>query len=135
MAGMSFSNAGLGVCHAIAHQVGARYKVPHGVANALILPEVMQFNMLVRQESLKEIARAFNLRLEHLDNKEAAQRAIEAVRDLSAAVGLPTRLQQIGAIPEDFPAMANQALEDPTLQTNPRVVGHKDILGILTRSY
>lgn len=135
MAGMSFSNAGLGVCHAIAHQVGARYKVPHGVANALILPEVMQFNMLVRQESLKEIARAFNLRLEHLDNKEAAQRAIEAVRDLSAAVGLPTRLQQIGAIPEDFPAMANQALEDPTLQTNPRVVGHKDILGILARSY
>ncbi len=135
MAGMSFSNAGLGVCHAIAHQIGARYKVPHGVANALILPEVMHFNMLVRQDSLKEIARAFNLRIEHLDGKAAALRAIEAVRDLTASIGLPTRLQQIGAIPDDFPTLANQALEDPTLQTNPRVVGHKDIVDILQRSY
>ncbi len=135
MAGMSFSNAGLGVCHAIAHQIGARYKVPHGVANALILPEVMHFNMLVRQDSLKEIARAFNLRIEHLDGRAAALRAIEAVRDLTASIGLPTRLQQIGAIPDDFPTLANQALEDPTLQTNPRVVGHKDILDILQRSY
>ncbi|MEN4013069.1 MAG: iron-containing alcohol dehydrogenase [Chloroflexota bacterium] len=135
MAGMSFSNAGLGVCHAIAHQIGARYKVPHGVANALILPEVMCFNMLVRQESLKEIAHAFNLRIENLDTKAAAMRAIDAVRDLRASVGLPTRLQQIGAIPDDFPGMANQALEDPTLQTNPRVVGHKDVIDILQRSY
>jgi alcohol dehydrogenase len=53
MAGMSFSNAGLGVCHAIAHQLGARYNIPHGIANALVLPEVMQFNMLVRQEQMR----------------------------------------------------------------------------------
>jgi len=135
MAGMSFSNAGLGVCHAVAHQIGARYKVPHGVANALILPEVMQFNLLVRQDSLKEIARAFNLRTEHLDDKEAALRGIQAVRELTASVGLPTRLQQIGAIPDDFPAMANQALDDPTLKTNPRMVGYKDVIRILENSY
>jgi alcohol dehydrogenase len=135
MAGMSFSNAGLGVCHAIAHQIGARYKVAHGVANALILPEVMQFNMLVRQDSLRDIARAFMLHIELLDNKAAAQRSIEAVRDLRVAIGLPARLQQIGAIPDDFPLMANQALEDPTIRTNPRQVSHKDIVEILQRSY
>jgi alcohol dehydrogenase class IV len=135
MAGMSFSNAGLGLCHAIAHQVGARYKVPHGIANALLLPEVMYFNMLVRQDSLKDIARAFNLHIEHLDGKAAALRGIEAVRDLTAAIGLPTRLQQAGAIPDDFQAMAQQALEDPTIHTNPRQVSSKDIIEILQRSY
>ncbi|HSV86065.1 MAG TPA: iron-containing alcohol dehydrogenase [Levilinea sp.] len=135
MAGMSFSNAGLGVCHAIAHQVGARYKVAHGVANALVLPEVMQFNMLVRQDSLRDVARAFKLHIELLDGKAAALRSIEAVRDLSAAIGLPGRLQQIGANPDDFAAMAHQALEDPTIGTNPRQVSHEDIVEILQRSY
>lgn len=135
MAGMSFSNAGLGVCHAIAHQVGARYKVPHGAANALLLPEVMQFNLLVRQDALKDVARAFSLRIEHLDAKAAAQRGIEAVRELSAAVGLPTRLQQVGADPADFPTLADQALADPTLQTNPRTASKQDIIDILQKSY
>ena len=135
MAGMSFSNAGLGVCHAVAHQIGARYKIPHGVANALILPEVMQFNLLVRQDSLKDIARAFNLRIENLDTKAAALRGIEAVRELRAEIGLPTRLQDVGAIPGDFAAMANQALEDPTLKTNPRMVGYQDVIDILQRSF
>ncbi len=135
MAGMSFSNAGLGVCHAIAHQVGARYHIPHGVANALVLPEVMRFNMLVRQEQLGQIARAFNLRIEHLDQKEAALRAIEAVRELSANIGLPTRLQQVRAQVEDFPAIAKQALQDPTLATNPRTVSYQDVIDILERSF
>ncbi|MBS3949719.1 MAG: iron-containing alcohol dehydrogenase, partial [Peptococcaceae bacterium] len=134
MAGMSFSNAGLGVCHAIAHQVGARFHIPHGVANAILLPEVMRFNMLVRQEQLGQIARAFNLRIEHLDQKEAALRAIEAVRELSASIGLPTHLQQIRAQMEDFPAMAKQALQDPTLTTNPRTVSYQDVIDILERS-
>jgi alcohol dehydrogenase len=135
MAGMSFSNAGLGVCHAIAHQVGAKYKIPHGVANALILPEVMQFNMLVRVDSLKDIARAFQLHIEHLDGKAAALRSIEAVRELIGAIGLPTRLEQVGASSDDFPAIARQALEDPTIRTNPRQVGDKDIIDILQRSF
>lgn len=134
MAGMSFSNAGLGVCHAIAHQVGARYKIPHGVANALLLPEVMRFNMLVRQDALREIARAFNLRVEHLDGKDAALKAIEAVRELTASIGLPTRLEQVGARSADFGTLAAQAMEDPTLQTNPRQVSQADVLEILQRS-
>jgi alcohol dehydrogenase class IV len=104
----------LGVCHAVAHQIGARCKAPHGVANDLILPEVIQFNLQVLQDSLKEIGCAFNVGTEHLDDKEAALRGIQAVRELTASVSLPTRLQQVGAISDDFPAMANQALEDPT---------------------
>ncbi|MEJ5314986.1 MULTISPECIES: iron-containing alcohol dehydrogenase family protein [Anaerolinea] len=135
MAGMSFSNAGLGLCHAIAHQVGARYKIPHGVANALLLPEVMRFNMLVRLDSLREIARAFNLRVEHLDGKEAALKAIEAVRELTAAIGLPTRLEQVGARTSDFAALAAQAMDDPTLQTNPRQVCQADVIEVLQRSF
>ena len=72
MAGMSFSNAGLGLCHAMAHQIGAQYKLPHGTANALVLPEVMHFNMLVRMERLRDVAHAFEQRIENLDPKDAA---------------------------------------------------------------
>jgi len=135
MAGMSFSNAGLGVCHAIAHQLGALYKIPHGAANALMLPEVMQFNLLVRPERIMDVARAFNLRIEHLDDKDAALRGIEAVRELRADVGLPTRLEQIGARIDHFAVIAQQALLDPTIHTNPRSVGYQDIIDMLQHAF
>jgi alcohol dehydrogenase class IV len=135
MAGMSFSNAGLGLCHAIAHQIGAAYHVAHGAANGLVLPEVMRFNMLVRTEQSGEIARAFNQKIENLDPKDAALKGITAVRELIEEVGLPTRLREVGANESDFEALAKQALVDPTIITNPRSVRLEDVVQILKQCY
>jgi len=135
MAGMAFSNAGLGLCHAIAHQIGAKYKLPHGMSTAVVLPEVMHFNMLVRTEHLCDIALALNQKTENLDPKDAAYKGIEAVRELIEDIGLPTRLRDIGAQKEDFEEMAKRALKDPTITTNPRTVALEDILQIFERAY
>jgi alcohol dehydrogenase class IV len=135
MAGMAFSNAGLGLCHAMAHQIGAKYKLPHGTANAIVLPEVMHFNMLVRMERLRDVAHAFEQRIENLDPKDAAYKGIEGVKELIEDVGLPTRLRDIGAQKSDFEEMAKQALQDPTLTTNPRTVRVEDIIEVFERSY
>ena len=135
MAGMSFSNAGLGLCHAMAHQIGAKYNLPHGVANALLLPEVMRFNMLVREDRLAEIARAFNQPVDNLAPRDAALKGIDAVRLLIADVGLPAGLRQVGAKEDDFLAMARLALEDPTLETNPRNASLEDIVQVFKQSF
>lgn len=135
MAGMSFSNAGLGLCHAMAHQVGAQYQVPHGMANALLLPEVMRFNLLVRVDRLAGVARAFNQKVDDLQPKEAALKGIAAVEELIADIGLPGRLRAVGARPEDFPALAAQALRDPTLLTNPRSVRVEEIVQVFERAF
>ena len=131
MAGMSFSNAGLGLCHAIAHQVGARYHVPHGVSIGLLLPEVMRFNMLVRVQALQDVARAFGQKTDNLDPKEAALKGITAVQELIEDLGLPTRLRDVGAREEDFEAMAGQAMADPTIAANPRTVRQEDVVAVL----
>lgn len=135
MAGMSFANTGLGLCHAIAHQIGARYHLAHGSANAVVLPEVMRFNMLVSEERFAALARSFRLRIDHLDSRAVALKTIDAVRELIAEIGLPGSLKQIGADPADFPAMAKQALLDPTITTNPRTVRLEDVVEVLVRSY
>ncbi|MFM8319847.1 MAG: iron-containing alcohol dehydrogenase family protein [Chloroflexota bacterium] len=135
MAGMAFSNAGLGLCHAMAHQLGARYNLPHGLANGLLLPEVMRFNMLVRQERLVEIAHAFNQQVDNLPPREAALRSIDAVRLLIEEIGLPTRLSQVGVREIDFVDMARQVLEDPTLQNNPRTAAAEDIVRVFQGSF
>jgi len=135
MAGMSFSNAGLGLCHAMAHQVGAKYNLPHGTANAILLPEVMRFNMLIREDRLVEIARAFNQPVDSVAPRQAALQAIEAVRLLVEDVGLPTCLRQVGAKEDDFPAMAQHALEDPTLENNPRNASLADIIQVFHKSF
>jgi alcohol dehydrogenase len=135
MAGMSFSNAGLGLCHAIAHQIGARYHVPHGVANGLMLPEVMRFNMLVGTEQLGDVARAFGQKTDSLDPKAAALKGIAAVQELIEDVGLPTRLRDVGAREEDFEMLAGQALGDITISTNPRTVRAEDVVAVLHRAF
>jgi alcohol dehydrogenase class IV len=130
MAGMAFSNSGLGLCHAMAHQLGGKSKLPHGICNSLLLPEVMRFNMLVRIGRLQEIATALDQRVENLDPKDAALKSIQAIEELREDIGLPTRLRDVGVRREDFQEMAEQALEDPSLEMNPRSVTIEDALQV-----
>lgn len=135
MAGMAFSNVGLGACHATAHQLGTTYKIPHGVANGIMLPAVMTFNALVCRDRLREIAAAMGERVEGLTDREASLKAIAAVKNLIGEVGLPTSIREIGGKESDFPQMAKFALEDPTLLTNPRQASLEDLIEIYRLAY
>jgi len=130
MAGMAFSNAGLGLCHAMSHQAGGRFKIPHGTANALILPHVMRFNLLVRAEEFGDIATALGERVENLNRREAAERAVTAVIHLIEDLGMPSGLAGFGVTDKDLPQLADQALQDSCLRTNPRTAQKEDIIRI-----
>lgn len=124
MAGMAFSSAGLGLCHAMAHQPGAALHIPHGQANAMLLPTVMRFNRMVCRERFSQIGRA--LTAKKADDHEA----IAAVEALIAEVGLSKRLSDAGAKPEHFSAWAQAAQEDICLRTNPRTATREQVIDL-----
>lgn len=135
MAGMAFSNAGLGLCHAMAHQIGAKYKVPHGVANALLLPHIMRFNLSTRRERFLDIAVAMGEKIERLSARDAAMKSVEAVENLLEDVSLPRKLRDVGALQSDFKMLAEWALKDITIKTNPRSANINDIIKIYENAY
>lgn len=122
MAGMAFSSAGLGLCHAMAHQPGAALHIPHGLANAMLLPTVMRFNRLVCSEGYALVGRALT------GKKADADAAIAAVEQLIADVGLTQRLGEAGAHPAYFEHWAQGALADICIRSNPRTVTQDDIV-------
>lgn len=124
MAGMAFSSAGLGLCHAMAHQPGAALHIPHGQANAMLLPTVMGFNRMVCRERFSHIGQA--LTGKRTDEYEA----IDAVRGVIAEVGITKRLTDVGAMPEHYSAWAEAALADICLRSNPRTVTKEQIIGL-----
>ena len=122
MAGMAFSSAGLGLCHAMAHQPGAALHIPHGLANAMLLPTVMGFNRMVCRGRFSQIGRALTGR--KTDDLEA----IAAVRELIAEVGLMMRLSDAGATPAHYATWAQAAQDDICLRTNPRTATREQII-------
>ncbi len=122
MAGMAFSSAGLGLCHAMAHQPGAALHIPHGLANAMLLPTVMEFNRMVRRARFSQIGRALT------GKKTDDLEAIAAVRELIAEVGLTMRLTETGATSAHYAAWAQAAQEDICLRTNPRTASREQII-------
>ena len=129
MAGIAFSNAGLGLCHAMAHQIGAAYNIPHGVANAILLPSVMHFNRLVCRKTYPEIGLALTGRL--MD----AEETVRSVQQLIVDVGLPANLVEAGARKEDFPRFAKDARIDPCLASNPRTASEAEIVEVFLHAY
>lgn len=129
LAGMAFSNAGLGLTHAMAHQIGARYGIPHGVANALLLPSVMHFNRLVCKKSYGELG--FALLGHALSDREL----IAAVQALIIEVGLPGSLQIASVNPGDFAEMADAALVDVCAASNPRSATRAQIIEIYMHAW
>mgnify|MGYP006328338385 FL=1 len=127
IAGMAFSNVGLGVVHGMAHPLGAIFDIPHGVANALLLPTVMEFNMPAAIDKYVQIAKAMDVYTPGMSNEEAAEAAVEAVRQLSIRVGIPQHLAELGIKAEDLDKLATAAAADVCTPGNPRFV-NKEII-------
>jgi len=128
VAGMGYSNVGLGLVHGMAHPLGAFYNAPHGVANGILLAPVMAFNALATGERFRDIAVAFDVAdaaTLPLDDVRAA--AVRAVADFAQSLGNPTRLRDIGAQTEDLPALAQAAFDDVCTGGNPRDVTVEEI--------
>jgi lactaldehyde reductase len=133
IAGMAFSNVGLGVVHGMAHPMGSLFDIPHGVANALLLPTVMEFNAPACKEKYVEIAKAMNAYKEGMSMDEAVDAACKAVRDLAVEVGIPQHLTELGIKASDIPALAEQAITDVCTPGNPREVTKEDIIALYTK--
>ncbi len=130
MAGMAFNNASLGNVHAMAHQLGGFYDLPHGVCNAILLPHVESFNMIACPERFADIAAAMGENIEGLSVIEAADLAMESIKRLSQDVGIPSGLKGLGVKEEDLPTLADNALKDACGLTNPRIATKDDIIQI-----
>ncbi len=130
IAGMAFSNVGLGLVHGMAHPMGSLFDVPHGVANALLLPTSMEFNRPAAMHKYPQIAQAMGVDISGMTDEQAAIAAVEAVRDLAIRVGIPQHLTELGITETDIPALADQALADVCTPGNPRDVTLDDIVAL-----
>ena len=127
IAGMGFSNVGLGIVHSMAHSLGAVYDTPHGVANAILLPTVMEYNACATGEKYREIARAMGVKgVDDMTQEEYRKAAVDAVRQLSKDVGIPQDLKAI-VKPEDVQFLAESAYADACRPGNPRDTSVEDI--------
>ena len=133
--GMAFSNVGLGAVHGMAHPLGAIFDIPHGVANALLLPVVMEFNAPAALDKYVLIAKAMNAYDDLMSPEEAAKAAVEAVRQLSIRVGIPQHLSELGIKEEDLPRLAKAAAADVCTPGNPREVSENDLLELYKKAY
>ena len=126
IAGMGFSNVGLGIAHSMAHTLGAVYDTPHGVACAMMLPIVMEYNQECTGEKYREIARAMGVKdVDSMSQEEYRKAAIDAVKTLSADVGIPTKLEAIKE--EDLPFLAESAYADACAPGNPKDASVEDL--------
>ncbi len=138
IAGMAFSNVGLGLVHAMAHPLSAFYDTPHGVANAILLPRVMEFNAAdsAAAHKFRDVARAMGVAgLDDMDDAAAAKAAIDAVKKLAADVGIPTSLAAVGVKPEDLPALAQSAMQDVCASMNPRDCTTELVQGVYQKAF
>lgn len=130
VAGMGFSNVGLGIVHSMAHPLGAFYDTPHGIANAIILPTVMEYNAESTGEKYREIARAMGVKnVDNMTQKEYREAAVNAVKKLSKDVGIASNL--IGIVKEeDIPALAQSAFDDACRPGNPKDTSVEEIAAL-----
>ncbi|NFA44275.1 iron-containing alcohol dehydrogenase [Clostridium botulinum] len=135
LAGMAFNNANLGYVHAMAHQLGGLYDMPHGVANAMLLPHVEKYNLISNPQKFADIAEFMGENIQGLSVMEAAEKAIDAMFRLSTDIGIPTSLKEMGIKEEDFEYMAEMALKDGNAFSNPRKGNEKDIVAIFKAAF
>ena len=128
IAGMGFSNVGLGIVHSMAHPLGAFYDTPHGVANATLLPYVMEYNAeSPSRAKYLDIARAMGVKTDGMSVDEGVRAAIDAVKALSLSIRIPQRLHELGVREEDIPALAVAAFNDVCTGGNPRPTSVEEI--------
>ncbi|EAX3724379.1 L-threonine dehydrogenase [Salmonella enterica] len=130
LAGMAFNNASLGYVHAMAHQLGGFYNLPHGVCNAVLLPHVQVFNSQVVAARLRDCAAAMGVDVSGMSEAEGAQACVAAIRQLSQKVNIPAGLRELNVKEEDIPVLATNALKDACGLTNPIQATHDEIVEI-----
>ena len=134
---MAFSNVGLGIVHSMAHPLGAFYDTPHGVANALLLPYVLEYNAeSPAKPKFKGIAKAMGIKhAKKMTDDEAVKAAIDAIRELSVSIGIPQKLSEIGVKEEDLQALSVAAFNDVCTGGNPRPTSPEEILEIYKKAF
>ncbi len=135
VAGMGFSNVGLGVVHGMAHPLGAFYDTPHGIANAVLLPYVMEYNAPYTGDKFKYIAEAMGVDTTGMDEDAYRKAAVDAVKQLSKDVGIPEKLHEIGVKEEDLQALSESAFADVCTGGNPRPCTVESILEIYKKAF
>ena len=136
IAGMGFSNVGLGIVHSMAHPLGAFYDTPHGVANALLLPYVMEYNAeSAAAPKYMDIARAMGVDTTGMTEAQGVRAAIDAVIALSKSINIPQKLHEIGVKEEDIPALSVAAFNDVCTGGNPRTTSPAEIEAIYRKAY
>lgn len=135
IAGMGFSNVGLGIVHSMAHSLGAFFDTPHGLANSILLPHVMRFNGHVCPDLFRNMGKAFGLNMEGLNDYEVVETIVDAIQELSRSMNIPQHLKEVG-IPKDMiPQLAAQAINDACTPGNPREVTVDDLITIYNQAY
>lgn len=135
IAGMAFSNVGLGLVHGMAHPLGAYYDIPHGVANALLLPFVMEYNKESAKAKYRTIANAMGVDTSKMDDDQAAQAAVDAVKALAIKVHIPQHLSEIGVPESGLPTLAQAAFNDVCTPGNPRKATVEEILELYKKAF
>ena len=136
IAGMGFSNVGLGIVHSMAHPLGAHYDTPHGVANTLLLPYVMEYNAeSPAAPKYIQIAKAMGVNTDDMTEAEGVKAAVEAVKQLSLSIGIPQKLNEIGVRKEDLHTLAVDAFNDVCTGGNPRPTSIEDIEALYNKAY
>ena len=135
LAGMAFNNASLGFVHAMAHQLGGFYDLPHGVCNAVLLPHVQSFNASVCAARLTDVAHAMGADTRGYSPEEGARNAIAAIRSLAHDVDIPAGLRDLGVRLNDVPVLAANALKDACGLTNPRAADQRQIEEIFRSAF
>ena len=135
LAGVAFNNASLGYVHAMAHQLGGFYNLPHGVCNAILLPYVQEFNLIGNLERFAVIARAMDINVDGMSPFEAGEACVYGLKTFGRYLGIPQNLRSLGVDPADFEIMAENAMKDATAATNPRKATKEQIIGIFQKAY
>ena len=134
IAGMGFSNVGLGICHSMAHQLGAVYDTPHGIANAMLLPTVLEYNGEVCYERYRDILKELGYPAEKYTKEELIKTLVERVRELGEEVGITQTISDYGAKLEDIPMLADKAMEDPCKPGNPRETSKEEFIALFKKA-
>ncbi|MFR7936927.1 MAG: L-threonine dehydrogenase [Clostridium perfringens] len=134
LAGMAFNNASLGYVHAMAHQLGGFYNLPHGVCNAILLPHVQEYNKATSASRLAKIAKIMGGNIEGLTDEQGADLCIDMIKSLSQTVGIPEGLGVLGVKESDFETLATNALNDACSLTNPRKGNLEEVISIFKKA-
>jgi len=135
LAGMGFGNSLVGIVHAMAHIVGGRHGVPHGIANGILLPYGMRYNLDACPDRYAMVAEAMGVREKGMSDWEAADAAVSAMWDLTKRIGHPKRLRDVGVPQEDLEACASATLSEPSIFTNPRPGDLNEVLKMLQEAW